>query len=83
MQSLTKTEHPASSTKDLYSLGEKMRPSWLHCISYSNGLASIHSFVTTKKAHDIKFVSRGQLLTHAAPDHPGTSQHQPASHQGL
>ena len=61
------TEYLASSTKDLHSLGEEMRPSWLQCISHPNGLPSIHSFVTTRQAHsEVKFVSCGQLLTHGA-----------------
>lgn len=64
---LTNTEYLASSTKDLHSLGEERRPSWLHCISHPNGLPSIHSFVTTRQAHsEVKFVSCGQLLTHGA-----------------
>ena len=65
--SLTNTEYLTSSTKDLHSLGEEMRPSWLHCISHLNGLSFTHSFVTTRQAHsEVKFVFCGQLLTHGA-----------------
>jgi hypothetical protein len=71
--SATKTwEYHTSSTQDLYSLGQEMRPSWPHCISQPNGLDSIHSFVTTRQAHnEVMFLFPVARFSHRWP--PGLS----------